>query len=98
MNVTVHVASALVPAFEGRRQVSLGLPPSADVGDLVQALLALYPRLGQHLIDDRRETPVQVRLLADIPEGRGVRVREGQQVYLVADQPRRLTDPDETVG
>ena len=87
MNVTVHVSARLRGAVEGRRKLDLGLPPSADFGDLVQALLTLYPKLRAHLTAERAEKhqnggpQVQMKVMADS------RMR---RVYLVADQPRRL--------
>jgi hypothetical protein len=85
VNVTVHVAARLRGAVEGRRKLDLGLPPSANLGDLVQALLTLYPKLRAHLTGERPERPgapqVQMKVMAD------ARMR---RVYLVADQPRRL--------
>ena len=73
-------------AVEGRRKLNLGLPPSADLGDLVQALLTLYPKLRAHVAHERQERPggqqkMQMNVISD------ARMR---RVYLVADHPRRL--------
>ena len=85
MTVTVHVPAPLRNAVEGRRKLNLGLPPAADLGDLVQALLTLYPKLLAHVPQDRKAMPdgqtVQMKVLAD------PRMR---RVYLVADPARRL--------
>ena len=81
MNVTVHVPSALRNAVEGRRKLNFGMPPSSDVGDLVQTLLTLYPKLRAHVPHDNKANKVQMRVLAD------ARLK---RVYLVADQARRL--------
>jgi hypothetical protein len=86
VTVTVHVPALLRGAVEGRRKLDLGLPPSADFGDLVQALLTLYPKLRAHLTQERPEKPhngqqVEMKVMADS------RMR---RVYLVADSPRRL--------
>ena len=86
MTVTVHIAARLRAAVEGRRKLDLGLPPSADFGDLVQALLTLYPKLRAHVSAERHEKQesgpqVHMKVMAD------ARMR---RVYLVADQPRRL--------
>ena len=85
MTVTVHVPGPLRNAVEGRRKLNLGLPPSADLGDLVQALLTLYPKLRAHVAQERQERAggqkVQMKVIAD------ARMR---RVCLVADQPRRL--------
>lgn len=51
-DITVVVAPTLRSAFEGRSQVSLGLPSSADMGDVVETLLRLYPRTRSLLAGD----------------------------------------------
>jgi hypothetical protein len=85
LTVTVHVPGLLRNAVEGRRKLNLGLPPSADLGDLVQALLTLYPKLRAHVAQEHSERPgklkVQMNVLSD------ARMR---RVYLVAGHPRRL--------
>jgi hypothetical protein len=53
LDITVVVAPPLQSAFEGRSQLSLGLPAMADVGDLVETLLRLYPRTRTLLAGDR---------------------------------------------
>ncbi|HYX91486.1 MAG TPA: hypothetical protein VE782_07990 [Myxococcaceae bacterium] len=86
MNVTVHIPTPLRNAVEGRRKLNLGLPPSADLGDLVQALLTLYPKLRAHVAQERQPRQggqkVQMNVISD------ARMR---RVYLVAGHPRRLT-------
>lgn len=67
--------------MEGRRKLSLGLPPSADMGDVVQTLLTLYPKLRAHVSHDRKTQRMQLGVMSD------TRMR---RVYLVADQARRL--------
>ncbi len=49
----VVVAPPLRNAFEGRSVVSLGLPATADLGDVVETLLRLYPRTRSLLAGDR---------------------------------------------
>ncbi|MFL5347077.1 MAG: hypothetical protein ACJ8AT_20010 [Hyalangium sp.] len=51
-DITVVVAPTLRNAFEGRSQVSLGLPSTADMGDVVETLLRLYPRTRSLLAGD----------------------------------------------
>jgi hypothetical protein len=51
-DITVVVAPPLRNAFEGRSQVSLGLPSTADLGDVVETLLRLYPRTRSLLAGD----------------------------------------------
>lgn len=56
VDVRVEVAPALQGAVGGRRELYLGLPGGAGVGELLEALLTLYPRLRQHLAGDRPPT------------------------------------------
>jgi hypothetical protein len=51
-DITVVVAPPLRNAFEGRSLVSLGLPSTADLGDVVETLLRLYPRTRSLLAGD----------------------------------------------
>jgi hypothetical protein len=54
MNVTVSVAASLRAAFDGRSRLELGVPNGADLGDVVHTLVTLYPKLLQHLPNDRK--------------------------------------------
>lgn len=47
------VAPPLQSAFDGRSQLTLGLPATADVGELMETLLRLYPRTRGLLAGDR---------------------------------------------
>ena len=51
-DITVVVSPTLRNAFEGRSLVSLGLPSSANMGDVVETLLRLYPRTRSLLAGD----------------------------------------------
>jgi hypothetical protein len=53
LDITVVVAPPFRSAFEGRSLVSLGLPATADVGEVVETLLKLYPRTRSLLAGDR---------------------------------------------
>jgi hypothetical protein len=53
LDISVVVAPPLRNAFEGRSVVSLGLPATADLGDVVETLLRLYPRTRSLLAGDR---------------------------------------------
>lgn len=53
LDITVVVAPPLRSAFEGRSLVSLGLPATADLGEVVETLLRLYPRTRGLLAGDR---------------------------------------------
>ncbi|HZI10582.1 MAG TPA: hypothetical protein VE153_09290 [Myxococcus sp.] len=52
-DVAVMVAPGLRSAFEGRRELSLGMPAHSDIGDVVETLLRLYPRARQYVVGDR---------------------------------------------
>lgn len=95
MNVTVMVPKSLRPSVEGKVKVNLGLPPSANVGDLLEALFTLYPKLKQHVASDKNAKANHLTLFAaDSPFKDGPRwrigLREGQTLYLSAAQPKRL--------
>lgn len=53
LDIIVVVPPPFRPIFEGRREVSLSMPATAGVGEVVEALLSLYPRMSQHLAGDR---------------------------------------------
>jgi hypothetical protein len=94
MNVTVLIPRSLKTAVEGKAKLSLGLPPSADLGDLVEALFTLYPKLRLHLASDQGAKAQQLNLyLADASSPglswRG-RLKEGQTLYLSAPPAKRL--------
>jgi len=94
VNVTVMLPRSLRGAVEGRDRLSLGLPPSADVGDLLEALLTLYPKLRAHQASDFRSHPEHLNLsvaAASLRDGGGrLPLKEGQTLYLSASQPKRL--------
>ncbi len=56
LDVTVVLAPPLRPFFEGRRELSLGLPADAGVGEVFEALLTLYPRARLLLAGDAPAT------------------------------------------
>ncbi len=56
LDVNVVIPPPLRPLFDGRREVSLGVPGQSSVGDVLETLLTLYPRLRQHLAGDRPAT------------------------------------------
>ncbi|MFL5322408.1 MAG: hypothetical protein ACJ790_22305 [Myxococcaceae bacterium] len=94
MNVTVRVPPALRPAVEGRKELSLGLPATADVGDLIDTLLALYPKLRMFMATDTKQARQALSLF--LPESalhelahKRPALREGQVVYLVGGLVRR---------
>lgn len=54
-DISVSVAPGLRGAFDGRRELALGVPAAAGIGDVVEALLRLYPRTRQLLAGDGGE-------------------------------------------
>ena len=90
MNLTVIVSHHLREAVEGRRRLELGVPRTADVGDVVETLLSLYPKLFAHLASDRHADRRQMNIYWSSGSGkRGERFREGQRLYLMALKPKR---------
>ncbi|HLM44836.1 MAG TPA: hypothetical protein VK458_13265 [Myxococcaceae bacterium] len=53
LDITVVVAPSLRAAFEGRLVVTLGVPASANMGDVLESLLRLYPRTQALLAGDK---------------------------------------------
>jgi hypothetical protein len=90
VNITVVIPAPLWPAFDGRDTVSLGLPARADIGDILQALFALYPRLRTHLAGEGPQAGLQLQVVLPDEASSGAPLREGQRVYLTAEQPTRL--------
>jgi hypothetical protein len=89
MNVTVMVPHTLRTAVEGRRRVELGLPASADVGDLLEALFKLYPKLRQHMANEGATQAAPMSVCLPEPAVRELAnrrnpLKEGQTLYLVA--------------
>jgi hypothetical protein len=54
VNVVVLIPRPLQPACEGRARVELGVPPASSVGDVLQALMALYPGLRAFVANEKR--------------------------------------------
>jgi hypothetical protein len=95
VNVTVMVPRVLRAAFEGRIKVNLGLPATADVGDLLEALFKLYPKLKQHVASDHQGNQGQHLSLYSSEAGSTdiswlARLKEGQTLYLSVPPARRL--------
>jgi hypothetical protein len=53
MNVTVLVPKSLRPALDGKRRVELGVPAGSGVGEVLQTLLTLYPKLSRVFATER---------------------------------------------
>lgn len=54
MNVTVLVPSSLKAAVDGKRRVELGVPTGSGVGEVLQTLLTLYPKLARVVATERQ--------------------------------------------
>jgi hypothetical protein len=97
VNVTVIVPNALRSAVDGRAKVSLGLPPKANVGDLLEALFTLYPKLRSHVATEHRggKQPKHFSLFGAEAQAQRTTVglREGQTFYLAAAHAKRLAPP-----
>ncbi len=94
MNVTVMVPPTLKGAVDGRGRLDLGVPPSADLGDLVESLFKLYPKLALHMASEKRPTRptlnlfVSEQMLQQFAQS-SFGLREGQKLYLSAAPLRR---------
>lgn len=64
-DVAVVVAPSLRGAFEGRRELSLGMPAQAGVGDVLEALLKLYPRARQYVAGERGGSGLYLHVALD---------------------------------
>lgn len=79
--------------MEGRTQIELGVPVTADVGDLFATLFTLYPRLRHFQPDERKPGRGQLQLffddgtLRDLLQRRGA-LREGERFFLSGVLPR----------
>lgn len=88
-DVQVVVAPALRPAFEGRREIRLGVPSAASVGDVLETLLRLYPKTRLLLAGDRRLSGRYLHVALDehasyeLAQGGGG-LSAGQRLYLFA--------------
>jgi hypothetical protein len=88
LDITVVVAPPLRSAFDGRSQLSLGLPANADVGEVVETLLRLYPRSRSMLAGDGTTLSGRyMYLIVDggaglAPEGGGLSA--GHKVFIFA--------------
>ena len=54
MNVTVLIPPTLRAAVDGKHKLDLGVPAGAGVGEVLQTLLTLYPKLRGALASETR--------------------------------------------
>ena len=83
MNVTVLIPSSLRAALDGKRRVELGVPAGSGVGEVLQTLLTLYPKLARVLATERQAGRQGLTLFyeeAGLRHGR----REHARVWLFA--------------
>ncbi len=91
MNVTVLIPISLRLAVDGRKKLELGVPASADLGDVLHTLFTLYPKLALHVPDEKRPVRQHLNVFLsestsrDLAKGKGG-LREGQILYLFASQ------------
>ena len=83
MNVTVLVPASLRSALDGKRRVELGVPAGSGVGEVLQTLLTLYPKLSRMVATERRHGRQGLTLFFEEAGHRGGR-REHARVWLFA--------------
>ncbi|MDC0709513.1 hypothetical protein POL68_13670 [Stigmatella sp. ncwal1] len=82
LDITVVLSPVLRNLFDGRLTVSLSLPSTAQVGDVVESLLNLYPRSKALLAGDRENPSGRVLHFALALGAQGLAA--GQKVFLFA--------------
>ncbi len=83
MNVTVLVPPTLRAAVDGKHKLDLGVPAGAGVGEVLQTLLTLYPKLRGAMASETRPRRQQLTVVVEPrPPLRGA--REGVRIWLFA--------------
>jgi len=83
VNVTVLVPSNLRAALDGKRRVELGVPAGSGVGEVLQTLLTLYPKLARVVATERQHGRQGLTLFYEEAGTRRGR-REHARVFLFA--------------
>lgn len=83
MNVTVLVPSTLRAAVDGKHKLELGVPAGAGVGEVLQTLLTLYPKLRGAVASDTRPRRQQLTVVVE-PRSALRGARQGVRVWLFA--------------
>jgi hypothetical protein len=83
VNVTVLVPSTLRAAVDGKHKLDLGVPAGAGIGDVLQTLLTLYPKLRSALASETRLRRQQLTVVFE-PRPALHGSREGVRVWLFA--------------
>ncbi|HSP19304.1 MAG TPA: hypothetical protein VLQ79_07315 [Myxococcaceae bacterium] len=81
--MTVLVPSTLRSAVDGKHKLDLGVPAGAGVGEVLQTLLTLYPKLRSAMASEMRLRRQQLTVVFEPrPAGRGN--RDAVRVWLFA--------------
>lgn len=83
MNVTVLVPSTLRSAVDGKQKLDLGVPAGAGVGEVLQTLLTLYPKLRSAMASETRPRRQQLTVVVE-PRSVLRGSRDGVRVWLFA--------------
>lgn len=54
VNITVIIPRPLQAACEGRAKIELGVPPAADLAEIITTLMSLYPGLKAFVANEKR--------------------------------------------
>ena len=83
MNVTVLIPASLRSALDGKRRVELGVPAGSGVGEVLQTLLTLYPKLSRRVATEKSQGRQGLTLFFEQAGTRRGR-REHARVWLFA--------------
>ena len=83
MNVTVLVPATLRAAVDGKHKLDLGVPAEAGVGEVLQTLLTLYPKLRAAMANETRPRRQQLTVVVE-PRSMQRGSRESVRVWLFA--------------
>jgi len=83
VNVTVLVPSTLRSAVDGKHKLDLGVPAGSGVGEVLQTLLTLYPKLRSAMASETRPRRQQLTVVVE-PRSLLRGGRDGVRVWLFA--------------
>ena len=83
MNVTVLVPATLRSAVDGKHKLDLGVPAGSGVGEVLQTLLTLYPKLRAAMASETRPRRQQLTVVVE-PRSAQRGAREAVRVWLFA--------------
>ncbi|MFN0064519.1 MAG: hypothetical protein ACKVPX_18605 [Myxococcaceae bacterium] len=84
--MTLMVSRTLRLAVDGRDSIELGVPRAATVGDVLETLLNLYPKLGRFLASEKKNSGA-AGLHLMVRGAHKEPLREGERLYLTAARP-----------